>query len=127
MFILMTAWQNDLDATTNSINMVELDNALERLVDQDDSLAPVECQGVYKGQVEPSRQVFCSLEDAISLADKYNQESILVVENHVGRLVYLDGQPDQALGQWRSCSESEAKAQDSYTYDVKHNIYYVCG
>ena len=127
MFILMTAWQNGLDVVANSINMLELDDTLERLADRDGSLTPVKCRGIYKGQAEPSSQVFCSLEDAISLADKYNQESILVVENHIGRLVYLDGRPDQALGRWRSCPESEAKAQDSYTYDPKHDIYYVCG
>ena len=126
MFIMITAYRKDLDAISNAENLAAFKVTLDDLANDNDSLQPIQCISSYQGHQEPSFQTWLDLGEALELARDYCQESILVVENGLGRLVYLDGSPDKPLGLWRSVSREEALKRDAWTYDERHDIYYIC-
>lgn len=91
--------------------------------------------GVYKGTRETSYVVLTPTtgdeQNAISLARRYGQESVLLVDaNRYATLVFLNpgqGGPHikelKGVGHWRATDRTEAETQDSYTQDGE--AYYV--
>lgn len=87
----------------------------------------VEVLGVYKGSSEKSIMVTLNdytLENVMSIAKLFNQESILISEGKTG-LLFLDGSDVLDLGKLTEVSEIEAKQNDSYTYIPSTNTYIV--
>jgi hypothetical protein len=90
--------------------------------------------GHYKGVQENSYIVELrktltgkiTLGDVVDLAKKWNQESVLLLDNQRGaHLIYTDDRPDDYLGAWRELPKTQAIKHDSYTYDPRVNKYFV--
>ena len=82
--------------------------------------------GSYKGVLEKSYMVLANedkaLNDVLTLAQKFDQESVLIVdENRVATLQYLDSilnvNSSHKLGRWTSIDALEAKNLDNWTLD----------
>lgn len=86
--------------------------------------------GAYKGQDEVSMVVTLQDEsevrDLLSLANHYNQDSILVLKPYTREaiLLFTNGQRD-SLGTFQPCTEHEAKQREGFTYCPKNDQYYI--
>ena len=78
--------------------------------------------GVYKNTQERSFAVpLTQLSEARQLANMYNQECILVVDNNAAFLEYIDGRTEY-VGEWKEISRIEAATRDAYT--IYNNKYF---
>ena len=87
-----------------------------------------EVLGVYKGSSEKSIMVALNdytMDNVLTIAKLFNQESILISDNFKASLIFLDGGNNIVLGQLNEVSETEAKSNDSYTYIPSTNTYIV--
>lgn len=91
-----------------------------------------EVEGCYQGITEKSICVYTDNGEKFeawtklifNLAKKTEQDSILLVHNDgIGQLVYMDGRPSITIGKMKLVSQEEALKQDAYT---KHgDSYYI--
>lgn len=84
-----------------------------------------EVLGVYKGSSEKSIMVdlnHYTLDNVMTIARLFNQESILVVED-IAKLVFLSNDDFIMFGQLLEVTESEAKQNDCYTFVPSTNKY----
>lgn len=87
-----------------------------------------EVLGVYKGSSEKSIMVALNdytMDNVLTIAKLFNQESILISDNFKASLIFLDGGNNIVLGQLTEVSEIEAKSNDSHTYIPSTNTYIV--
>ena len=85
-----------------------------------------EVLGVYMGSSEQSIMVDLTdynMENVLTIAKLFNQESILVSDSKA-YLLFLEGDT-MSLGGLEEVSETEAKSNDSYTYIPSTNKYIV--
>lgn len=83
--------------------------------------------GVYKGVSELSYiiEVDDNLDDIQALANKYNQECILYLDNQrEASLIHSDGKKEY-IGSFRSASKQLAQTKDNYTFNPKTGVYYI--
>ncbi len=90
-----------------------------------------EMGGCYKGKMESSFAVlvpWCDtnelIEEISKIAQRYNQESILYVDNE--SIAYLDNLhgTQEKVGKFTQTPTEEALQQDSYTLDLSTGLYY---
>lgn len=74
-------------------------------------------QGAYKGVEETSIMTDISNYSLVlEVAYEFNQDSILVLENNIAKLVYQDGRPDLNIGtHLKEVSKQEAFHSDAYS------------
>ena len=83
--------------------------------------------GVYKGVSELSYiiEVDDNLADIQALANKYDQECILYLDNQrEATLMYGDGKKEY-IGSFKSASKQLAQTKDSYTFNPNTGVYYI--
>lgn len=88
-------------------------------------------QGCYKGILEDSFYVELDSQDDINtvytLANYFGQESFLLVNDQRTAILYsCSDQNPTKLGKFTQVSEFIAKTEESYTYDIVNNGYYIC-
>ena len=84
--------------------------------------------GCYKGQDERSYIIDAvdnSLDDILTFAKQYNQESILYLDNQRLATLIFDKDNSVSLGKFKGVSESNATSRDAYTYNPSTNTYYI--
>jgi hypothetical protein len=123
--IIFSVFQNGYSIDENYINTIRMEKELKRSKIEFKAL-----QGMYKGIHEESFAIDLKwLNEALALTQRFNQESVLIVDQD-GRatLKYLPTnlKPDVNLGYFIQVSESKAKTQDAYTYDMDSETYYIC-
>jgi len=77
--------------------------------------------GCFKGKIEVSYYIpWLDESDALLIAKKFNQESVLVVdERRLAHLAFTDGSESKALGRF-----IEGESDDNYTIDG--GVKYIC-
>jgi len=126
-FIIFSVYQSDCDISTNCINTHDIAGKLAQL-----HIPFKIVRGQYKQREEDS--FYCQFRndsdkaDILSIAKKFNQESILFVdERRRATLYYLKNSNKLGLGTFKQVSKFEAIQHDAYTYDIINNGYYICG
>ncbi|MGL4353237.1 MAG: DUF3293 domain-containing protein [Aeromonas popoffii] len=131
--VLMSAHLSTLTASQNKTRTRHLAIALSKC-----DLEFITCVGVYKGESEISLAVPCNhkhhLSQLIELAQEFEQESILAINNETNKAVlhYVDHkvrltQSIVELGKWTKTTWNDCKYNhDNYTYFPEANVYYVC-
>ena len=106
-FIIISAFTGKEDSS----NTIKLENELK-----ENMFRFAKSEGCYKGKTEDSFVVFgLTEEEAIKLAKKYNQESILSVSSCRNTwLIYQDGK-EEYLGKFIHVNEHQAKSIGNYT------------
>ena len=87
----------------------------------------VEVLGVYMGSSEKSVMVQLTdynMENVLSIAKLFNQESILISDDKKAYLLFLEGET-LSLGGLEEVLEVEAKQNDSYTFIPSTNKYII--
>lgn len=85
--------------------------------------------GCYKGRQEPALTLCLfpgqALDAVLVYAEKYKQESVLFLnENRTAFFIDpISGNATKA-GKWWSCTETEAKSHEGYTYDPETHTWY---
>lgn len=125
MFYLISAYRKEYTIEQNQERHRMLLNALQQEAEINDTLAPIPCIGCYKGDLEQSIQTWADEASLLGMANEFEQESILRVDDGQATLIYLADGREESIGQWRPASEEEAKARESYTFDVRYGTFYV--
>lgn len=125
MFYLISAYRKEYTTQENVTRHQTLLNALQQDAETNDTLAPIDCIECGKSNLKQSIQTWASESSLIGMANEFEQESILRVDNGRATLIYLADGREESIGQWRPASAEEARARDSYTFDERYNTYYV--
>jgi hypothetical protein len=127
-FVIISACKG-IDKDTDIDNTILLEDDLIRR-----GLAYKLTEGCYKGILEESFYVEINrtkdfgLIAALDLATKYKQESVLYVnDEREASLHYTeDFKRVDHLGTFTQVSETEAQLENSYTYDLENDGFYIC-
>lgn len=125
MFYLISAYRPEYTNDENKARHQTLLQALQDDARRDGTLSPIECIGCYKGDLEQSIQAWADEAGLLGMANEFEQESILRVDNGQATLIYLSDSREENIGKWVPTSSEIARAQDSYTFDTKYGCYYV--
>ena len=119
--IIFSVFRNEF-AATNEKSHTSTILALNGL-----GIDTVEVLGVYMGSSEKSIMVQLTdynMENILSIAKLFNQESVLISDDKKAYLLFLEGET-LSLGGLEEVSEVEAKQNDSYTFIPSTNKYII--
>ncbi len=118
--LILSAYQVSETQATNSKNHIVLGNSFKS--------AGVKfryCTGVYKGTKEPSFMIDNNpdnLEVAIKIAQQFDQESILQMDNEgKAQLIFLKNRPKKTLG-FINVSNIEPEGDYTYVNDTQEYV-----
>jgi hypothetical protein len=99
------------------------------LTEADFKFKPV--KGFYKGEPEDSFYIeldgLDDIESIKTLARYFDQESVLFVNAYRTAILWnKESNQTKRLGKFTQVSEFIATTEDSYTYDIVNNGYYIC-
>ena len=110
-----------------AINTDSYENDIEAIQEFIPNYNRLAIHGVYKGKEELSYiiEVDDNLADIQALANKYDQECILYLDNQrEATLMYGDGKKEY-IGSFKSASKQLAQTKDSYTFNPQTGVYYI--